>query len=46
MPRSELYPPDLNAIASNLVKLAAVNKPDEFVPLGMRQSNGVSDKLL
>ena len=26
----------------NLAKLAALNKPDELIPLGMRQSNGIS----
>jgi hypothetical protein len=30
------------AISSDLVKLAALNKPDEFVPLGMLQPNGVA----
>jgi hypothetical protein len=30
------------AISWDLVKLAALNKPDEFVPLGMRQPNGVA----
>jgi hypothetical protein len=28
-------------ISSDLVKLTALNEPNEFIPLGMRQSNGV-----